>query len=147
MSEITSVRAESLQCRCGCERSYPLFSGLLKYAEGSEVAFRVAHFQHDGSTSTKHLWLLLGSGPWFEDDPRGCWLVLDSFIDEENVIARVRDSSDSPFLTCDIYAERFLRRSEILNRNGALQWAIDRREDLVGLHKPTRQFLLGAADA
>ena len=144
MAEITSVHAESLQCRCGCGRSYPFFSGLLKYAEGSEVAFRVAHFQHDRSTSAKHLWLLLGSGPWFEDDTRGCWVVLDSWIDDENIIARVRDSADSPFLTSHIYDERFLTRSEVLEMNGALQWAIDRREDLIGLHKPTRWFVLGA---
>ena len=142
MSDIATIRSEEFPCPCGCGLAYPFFSGMLRYGETREVAFRFAHFHQHHAGATKHLWLLLGSGPWFEDDPRGCWLVLDSRIDGDNFIARVCNCSDSPFSSQDIFDERFLTREEVLSRKGAMQWAIDRRDDLVTLHKPTREFIL-----
>ena len=123
-----------------------MYSGLLLYGPAAaSVAFRLAHF--DDAEQPKHLWLLLGSGPWFEDDVRGCWCILDNWISEDSVIARVTDMQDSPFTLEHAYQERLLLRSEVLSKGGALDWAIARREDIVRTHAPTRSFLLGTSDA
>ena len=141
MSALESLKEGAIECRCGCGRAYPLYSGLLSYGSASQVAFRMAHIEKEGLT--KHLWLLLGSGPWFTGDTQGCWCVLDNWIADDSVIARVTDARDSPFTTETIFGERFLMRSEVLSTPGALEWAIARREDLVNGHAPTRTFLLG----
>jgi len=141
MSTLVAVKASTIACRCGCGRTYPLYSGLLEYGSGSEVAFRAGHFWHPAQTH--HLWLLLGSGPWFADDARGCWLILDSWIHDAELIARVEDPESSPFESEHIFDERFLTRSEVLARAGALEWAIGRRDELIQLHTQTRRFTLG----
>ena len=114
---------------------------MLGYGSGSQVAFRAAHFWHQAQT--KHLWLLLGSGPWFTDDERGCWLILDSWINDSDFIARVEDRDRSPFQSEDIFHERFLERSEVMAQEGALDWAIERRDDILREHEQTRRFILG----
>lgn len=143
MSALLSIIEGGIDCHCGCGRSYPLFSGLLSYGSAASVAFRIAHF--DDAEQTKHVWLLLGSGPWFDDDARGCWCILDNWIADGSVIAQVKDVQDSPFTQEHAYQERFLLRSEVLSKDGALDWAIERREDLIRAHAPTRSFLLGTS--
>jgi hypothetical protein len=101
----------------------------------------MGHFHE--AEGTRHLWLLLGSGPWFDGDPRGCWLVLDSWLADESLVAKVMDVTSSPFESSDIFDERFLDRNEVLDRPGALEWAITRRDDLIDLHQETRRFVLG----
>jgi hypothetical protein len=142
---LQSIQQGGIACHCGCGRLYPMYSGVLTYGSTSSVAFRLAHF--DDERQPKHLWLLLGSGPWFEGDMRGCWCVLDNWIADDSVIARVTDADESPFTLEHAYGERLLQRSEVLSKDGALDWAIARREDLIRAHAPTRNFLLGAADA
>jgi len=145
MSALISVKASTIVCTCGCGRTYPLYSGLLGYGSGSQVAFRAAHFSHP--TQTQHLWLLLGSGSWFAGDERGCWLILDSWINDAELIARIEDSDHSPFKSADIFDERFLTRAEVLAQTGALEWAIERRDDIVREHEETGRFILGESVA
>lgn len=138
---IKSIKTESLTCSCGCGSVFPLYSGLLQYGSGSEVAFRMAHLSHQGGGS--HLWLLLGSGPWFKDDARGCWLTLHSWISSESVIAKIEEPEQSPFSVRHVFDERRLTRQEVLSQSGALEWAIERREELLRLHRESWHFLLG----
>lgn len=138
---INHLKAESFECQCGCRNVFPLFTGMLRYGAGSEVAFRVAHLSHEDSGP--HLWLLLGSGPWFQDDSRGCWVTLHSWVSSENVIAKVEEPEQSPFTEQHAFEERRLSREEVLSQNGGLEWAIERREDLLRLHPESSRFLLG----
>lgn len=140
MAALDDILDSEIACRCGCERRYRVCSGLMRYGDEGRVAFRLAHF--DEAQGTRHLWLLLGSGAWFEDDARGCWLVLDSWVAEDRLIGRVTDANDSPFQSADIFDERFLTREEVLSRSGALEWAIARRDELIELHPDTRRFVL-----
>ena len=59
-----------------------------------------------------------------------------------NPFARANDARDSPFVREHIFEERFLTRAEVLGRDGALKWAIRRREDLLQLHAPSREFIM-----
>jgi hypothetical protein len=135
------LKAETLTCTCGCGNVFPLYSGLLSYGSGNEVAFRAAHLSHQDSGP--HLWLLLGSGPWFQDDARGCWLTLHSWIASEGVVAKVEEPVRSPFTARHAFEERRLSREEVLAQDGALEWAIERREELLQLHPESSRFLLG----
>jgi hypothetical protein len=138
---VKSIKTESLTCSCGCGNVFPLYSGLLQYGSGSEVAFRMAHLSHQGDGP--HLWLLFGSGPWFKDDARGCWLTLHSWVASESVIAKIEEPEQSPFSVQHVFDERRLTRQEALSQPGALEWAIERREDLLRLHPESARFLLG----
>lgn len=144
MAALGDILDGEIACRCGCERRYPVYSGLMRYGDDGQVAFRLAHF--DEVEGTRHLWLLLGSGPWFEEDARGCWLVLDSWVAGDRLIGRVMDAGESPFRTADIFDERFLTRHEVLSRSGALDWAMARRDELIELHPDTRRFVLEESD-
>jgi hypothetical protein len=145
MSTLSPVQTSTIACKCGCGRTYPLYTGMVGYGSESEVAFRAAHFSHPAQT--KHLWLLLGSGPWFADDERGCWLILDSWINNSDLIARVEDRDRSPFQSEDIFHERFLTRSEVMTQEGAVDWEIERRDDLLREHEETRRFILAEPEA
>ena len=134
---IESISAEKRTCGCGCGQVFPLYTGLLAYQPKGSVAFRIAHLFH----SNLHLWVLLGSGPWFAHDSRGCWVTLHTWIAEGKVIGKIGEPHDSPFTDADAFGERRLSRAEVLAQAGALDWAIARRDELVQLHDPTRDFL------
>jgi len=140
---IENISAESRTCRCGCGQVFPLYTGLLRYQADRSVAFRAAHLFHDGP----HLWLLLGSGPWFKNDARGCWVTLHTWVAEGKVIGRVEEPEESPFSDTDVFGEHRLGRDEVLAQEGALDWSIARRDDLMQLHEPSRNFLKGAIGA
>jgi hypothetical protein len=140
---IERISTELRTCACGCAQVFPFYTGLLRYQTDRTVAFRAAHLFHSGP----HLWLLLGSGPWFKDDLRGCWLNLHTWIAEGKVIGRIEEPEESPFLEGDVFGERRLTRAEVLAQEGALDWAIARRDELVQLHEPTRNFLNRAVGA
>jgi hypothetical protein len=142
---IEHLKSGSIECPCSCNSVFPMFSGLLKYGTSNEVAFRIAHFSHEDSGP--HLWLLLGSGPWFQDDTRGCWVTLHSWVASDSVIAKVEEPECSPFTAQHAFEERRLSREEVLSQNGGLQWAIERREELLRLHPESSRFLLGINDA
>lgn len=136
---IQSITSEDRICPCGCEQRFPVYSGRLQYGPDREAAFSVAHMHH--GDSGPHVWLLLGSGPWFAGDDRNCWVTLHLFTDEENVITRIEDPSKSPFLHWEDRADRYLTREEVLSQEGGKDWAIDRRLDLENHHAATAEFL------
>lgn len=140
MPHITHLKETSISCDCGCNCEYPLTRGWLEYGDDSALAFYLARFSHTGQASV--LWILLGSGTWFDDDDLGCWPVLRNWVDDGQVIARVEDQARSPFRSKHIFSERFLARDEVLEREGALAWAIARREELLELHPASAEFLL-----
>ena len=142
---IESIKSGSRACRCGCGQLFANFSGLLRYGPDNLVAFHAAHLSH--GDSGPHLWLLLGSGPWFSDDSRGCWLTLHTWVAEDNVIAKVEEPGNSPFSESDCHGERRLTRNEVLAKHEALEWAIARRDDFVRHHQPSSAFLLGGVGA
>lgn len=142
---IDSVSSGLLSCNCGCGKAFPLFTGLMRYGHGHSFAFRVAHLAHKAHDA--HLWLLLGSGAWFNDDPRGCWITLHSWVSPEGVVGKIEEPEASPFTDEHVFRERRLTRSEVLSQNGALEWAIDRRDELLSHHPPSYKFFLGALHA
>jgi hypothetical protein len=145
VSALASLRAGALSCRCGCGRSYPYYSGLLEYGEAREVAFRVAHFEE--TPALRRLWLLLGSGPWPHTASKGSWCVLESWVNDDTLIAKVRGANESPFTSDDSFGEPYLSREEVLATPGGLEWAVARRDDLIELHAPTGRFVAGDDDA
>jgi len=118
---------------------------LLRYGLDNLLAFHAAHLSHEDGGP--HLWLLLGSGPWFSDHPRACWLTLHTWIAEDKVIAKVEEPDNSPFSESDCYGERCLTRNEVLSKQGGLEWAIERRDDFVRHHQPSKAFLRGVIGA
>lgn len=142
---IETVKSGSRACRCGCGQIFPTFSGLLRYGLDNLLAFHAAHLSHEDGGP--HLWLLLGSGPWFSDHPRACWLTLHTWIEEDKVIAKVEEPDNSPFSESDCYGERCLTRNEVLSKQGGLEWAIERRDDFVRHHQPSKAFLRGVIGA
>lgn len=137
---ITSNKRELRKCPCGCEQQFPMYTGFLRYGEDNSTAFRAAHLAH--ADTGPHLWLALGSGPWFEDDERGCWLVLHSWLADGNLVTRVEEPGDSPFRPEDVFDERLLTRAEVMSHDGGLQWAMERGEQFAVEHRPTSDFFL-----
>ena len=137
---IETIKSGSRECKCGCGQLFTIFSGLLRYGVDNLVAFHAAHLCH--GESGPHLWLLFGSGPWFNDDPRGCWLTLHTSVAEGQIIAKVEEPDDSPFLEGECYGERRLTRDEVLSKPGGVEWAIMRRDDFIRHHQPSFAFLL-----
>ena len=116
-----------------------MYSGWLEYESDSALAFRIAHFSH--SEQSSNLWLLLGTGPWNEEDDTGCWVVIRSWVADGDLTLRIEDAEDSPFDGDHISQERFLSRKEVLDQSGGLEWAVARRDDLLALHNPSFEFL------
>jgi len=142
---IESIKSGPRACRCGCGQVFSSYTGLLRYGPDNLVFFNAAHLSH--GDSGPHLWLLLGSGPWFVDDSRGCWLTLHTWIAEDSVTAKVEEPDNSPFSESGCFGERCLTRNEVLSKQGGLEWAIERRDDFVRHHQPSKAFLLGGIDA
>lgn len=142
---IETVKPGFRACNCGCGPVFPTFSGLLRYGSDNLVAFHAAHLFHEGCGP--HLWLIFGSGPWFSDDSRGCWLTLHAWVAEGQIVARVEEPDNSPFPESECYGERRLTRHEVFSRQGGLDWAIERRNDFVRHHQPSSVFLLGGVGA
>lgn len=139
MAKLSKESRSTIECRCGCGQSYPFFSGWLEYGESSALAFRAAHFVHSGQAA--NFWLLLGTGPWITGEDTGCWAILKSWVDDDNLILKVEDVENSPFNVAEIFGERFLRRDEVFEQDGGFEWAIKRRDEILQLHQPSAEFL------
>lgn len=137
---IGEVISETRQCPCGCGQLFPVFWGNLRYNPAYEVKFVAGHLVH--GDSGPHVWLLLGSGPWFEGDERNCWVTMHLYVDDdENLVTRIEDPEESPFWASRNRVYRYLSREEVLAQNEAKEWAIGRRLDFENHHSPTGQFL------
>jgi len=134
------VRIEQRTCDCGCAQPYPSHVGLLRYG-ASETVFEAA-LMH-GEAKQPHLWVLLGTGPWFDDDSRDCWLTVHAWLDDGNILTSIADPSGSPFTDEDACGGRWLSREDVLAQEGALEWAIARRLQLVA-QVPAIALHLGA---
>lgn len=134
---IETISESQKTCPCGCEQVFPAFTGTLRYGPEQIVAFRAGHLRDPGP----HLWLQLGSGPWFEDDGRDCWVTLHLWVDGTEVKTSISDPAKSPFWPEHSDKERYLSREEVLSREGGKEWAIARRLDFEEHHKPTERFL------
>ena len=119
---ITDDIVEKWHCPCGCGKEFSRHTGFLHYDAESLAAYRVALMQE--VEGDPHLWVLLGSGPWFEDDERGCWLTLHSWLTPDGRLAsRIEDPEDSPFSNEDAFEDRLLTRDEVFTQGGAAEWA------------------------
>jgi hypothetical protein len=136
---------EERACPCGCGQQFPLFKGRMDYGDDRSVLFRAAHLSHPATGP--HLWLVLGSGAWFDDDERDCWVVLHVWLDDDNMVTRIEDAADSPFREGDVFDERLLTRAEVQAKEGAAEWAIDRRVEFAVRHEETAAFFLAAIRA
>lgn len=136
---IETIFESSRNCPCGCGQVFPVFTGRLRYGAEDEVTFKAAHLNH--CESGPHLWLLLGSGPWFEGDARNCWVTLHVWVDDKNVKTSITDPTESPFWLERTDKERYLTRDEVLSQKGGKEWAIERRLDFEEHHKPTERFI------
>lgn len=136
---IEKIDYETKVCPCGCEQKVPVFVGELRYLGENFVNFAVTHMEH--CSSGPHVWLALGTGPWFADDERNCWVTLHLYTDDENVVTRISDPEDSPFWRWRRDADRYLTRDEVLAQAGGKEWAIDRRLDFEEHHRATGDFL------
>lgn len=136
---IEPIELEMRVCPCGCEQPVPVYIGTLHYGEENFVNFTVTHMEQ--CSSGPHVWLMLGSGSWFADDDRNCWVTLHLYSDKENIITRVSDPKDSPFWRWKVDDDRYLSRDEVLAQDGGKEWAIERRLDFEEHHSATAQFL------
>jgi hypothetical protein len=137
---IEDVLADTMQCHCGCGQEFPVFFGRLRYSDDYELVFVAAHLVH--GNSGPHVWFTLGSGPWFDDDNRNCWVTMHIYVDDDdNVVTRIEDPEESPFWPSRNQEYRYLSREEVLALDGAKDWAIGRRLHFVNHHSATSQFL------
>lgn len=120
----------------------PVSQGQLRYGPDQIAYFSVAHMEH--CDSGPHVWLMLGSGPWFSGDTRNCWVTLHLYTDDENVVTRIEDPDESPFWKWPRDDARYLTRAEVLSQEGGKEWAINRRLDFEKHHQPTEAFLRGS---
>ena len=91
-----------------------------------------------------HLWLLIGTGPWFEDDSRGCWVAMHSWLaDDGTVSVGIVDPDESPFCNQDVFDERLLTRDEVFERPHASDWAFHCHDRLLENHPEVTAFMLG----
>jgi len=85
---IETIKSGSRACKCGCGQLFATFSGLLRYGVDNLVAF------HAGASMSwrkrPSLMLIFGSGPRFNDDPRGCWLTLHTWVAEGQINCKSR---------------------------------------------------------
>ena len=98
-------------------------------------------------SSGPHVWMLFGSGPWFQGDKRNCWVTLHLWATETDVVTRIEDPSESPFWPSHPESERYLTRDEVLSQEGGKEWAIERRLDFERHHDETSAFLNASAQA
>ena len=137
---ISKDSVESIECPCGCGKSFPRHTGSLDYSPGSFAVYRTWLMQE--VEGEPHLWTLLGTGPWFDDDERGCWVTVHQWLDGSgNLAARVEDPEASPFSPADAADERRLTRDEVRSMDGASQWVFDCADLLVESHPAVRRFL------
>lgn len=142
---IEQISSELRICPCGCGQSFPIFSGSLRYNPEQIALFKAAHMQH--CDSGPHIWLLIGSGPWFNGDERDCWVTLHLWVKEAEVITRIEDPNESPFWPSHSDEERYLTREEVLSQDGGKEWAINRRLDFEKHHEETAAFINETARA
>lgn len=137
---IETIDLETRICPCGCNQEVPVYVGKLRYGSDNFTEFAVTHMEH--CSSGPHVWLVLGTGPWFADDDRNCWLTLHLHSDGENIATRISDPEDSPFWRWNTDDDRYLTRNEVFAQNGGKEWAIDRRLDFERHHRATSEFLI-----
>ena len=61
---------------------------------------------------------------------------------EGQIVTRVEEPDNSPFLESKCYGERRLARDEVLSKEGGLEWALERRDDFGRHHQPSSTLLL-----
>jgi hypothetical protein len=105
---------------------------MISTEDSSQCLFRAALISHSGR---KHIWIVLGSGSWFENDPRDCWLTLHGWVNDGKILCRIEDPKNSPWKTHDVFDGRLLSRDEVLLQNGAKEWAMSRFDLLTLNHK------------
>lgn len=88
-----------------------------------------------------HLWLLLGTGSWLPSEPRGSWITVHSWVTNGELIARIQDPEDSPFVDADAFDERRLRRDEVFGQVGGAEWVFKCHDLIVAHHPAVRRFL------
>ena len=137
---ITKDKIENWPCPCGCGKEFPCHTGLLHYDGDSHAVYRALLMRE--SQEDPHLWVLLGTGPWFEGDERGCWLTLHSWVTSDgSLTTRIEDPGSSPFTPQDAFDERLLERDEVLGRSGASEWAFRCSDLLVDKHPAVSAFV------
>lgn len=135
----TNQKADQWQCPCGCERSFPRHTGMLHYSESGEAVYR-AHLLEEAK-GEPHLWLLLGTGSWLEDEPLGSWIAVHSWIGNGQITARVEDPEKSPFTSGDVFEERLLTRDEVFAQPGGREWVFLCHDLIVENHPEVSRFL------
>ncbi len=135
----TLQKADQWQCPCGCERSFPRHSGMLHYSASGQAVYR-AHLLEE-TIGEPHLWLLLGTGSWLEDEPLGSWITVHSWTGNGQATARIEDPEKSPFTCEDSFEERLLTREEVLAQPGGKEWVFRCYDLIVENHPEVSRFL------
>ena len=138
----TLQNTDQWPCPCGCGRSFPRHTGMLHYSASGEAVYR-AHLLEE-TKGEPHLWLLLGTGSWLEDEPLGSWIAVHSWTNNEQITARVEDPEKSPFSQEDAFGERLLTREEVFAQEGGNEWVF-RCHDLIVENHPEVSSFLGLA--
>jgi len=137
---IKKINIETKVCPCGCDQEVLLYKGELRYGTDSFVNFAVSHMEH--CSSGPHVWLVLGTGSWFANDDRNCWVTLHLHSDGKDIATRISDPEDSPFWRWRTDDDRYLTRQEVLAQDGGKEWAINRRIEFEEQHRATTEFLI-----
>jgi len=138
---IELIDTEERVCNCGCENSFPVYSGWIRDDDGGEWGFSVAHLRH-GESGGPHSFLLLGTGPWFKNDPRNCWVTFHTWLDNETIVTRLEDWEKTPFQPQDTVGGRLLLREEVLSIPEQFEGVFEIYDLFKDQHLPTAEFLL-----
>jgi hypothetical protein len=86
-------------------------------------------------------WLLLGTGSWLENEPRGSWIIVHSWVENRQIIARIKGPERSPFTSDDAFEERLLSREEVFAQPGGKEWVFRCHDLIVENHPEVSGFL------
>lgn len=137
---ISEDKVDRWPCPCGCAKEFPRHTGILHYAEGAHAVYRASLMLE--IEADPHLWVLFGTGPWFANDLRGCWLALHSWQSSDGTLStRIENPENSPFRKDDAFGERLLTKDEVIAQQGAADWAFACNDLLVSTHPAVSAFV------
>jgi hypothetical protein len=140
METIERSTSVAQECPCGCGQQSRVLSGKFNYEPDQHVAFRTILLKC--SENGPHVWSLLETGQWFDDDNRNCCVTLHTWVQNDNLVTRVEDFGESPLVKLFEFSERLLTREEVLSHPGGKEWAFKVHDKLEIEHNEISTFIL-----
>ncbi|GMG88780.1 hypothetical protein MNKW57_31010 [Biformimicrobium ophioploci] len=133
---ITEDTRKLVDCPCGCGRDIPKISGSVENGNSKTNFYAYLMDEGDGP----NLWLMLQSGPWFEDG-LDCAIVVRSVRDEDGLTAYLKGQRASPWKDIEIPELKFLTREEVMAQEGGKAWVFRVHDEITHHHREISRFM------